>query len=369
MRQFASIPMLVAHLAKRMRCNAVIYRVLRKRIFHKNIPVSKSLESYWPDRGESSLCINEVSVNPKYDLQIVVPAYNVAKYVEQCVDSILVQKTKYSFCVVIVNDGSTDDTPRILDKYRNLPDITVIDQVNRGLSGARNTGMKYIDARYVMFVDSDDYLSEYAVERLMDRAVSADSDVVEGSYARVDETSSLSEHIMSDSIDNRGVSGFAWGKVYRAGLFEKVHYPEGYWFEDTIGYQIVFPMARRISTISDIVYYWRKNAVSITAMSKGNIRAVDAFWVIKKVLADRNLIGLPFDEYNLEIFLYQVRTNFNRVSSLCNREIDKALFNETCELYNQYYKSVPFDGLDNEDLALALYNRSYKGYRLFCLYH
>ena len=368
MRLSSRIQTIASFLAKKTRCNSSIYHLLRGRIYREDIPDCLPLESFWPDKGKSSICLNNININPCYDLQIIVPAYNVGSYVEQCVESILNQRTKYSFCVVIVNDGSTDSTPRILDKYRNLPHVSVIDQENKGLSGARNAGLCYVDAEYVMFVDSDDYLPPDAVEALMDRAKSADADVVDGSFARVDDNGYYSEHLEEDLIDNKFVSGFAWGKVYRSTLFENVHYPEGYWYEDTIGYWIIFPMAKRISTISNIVYYWRRNDKSITSISRSDIKAVDAFWVTRCALSDRKSLGLSFNEYYLEIFLYQVKTNFIRVSNLHRTDIDKSLFVETCQLFNNYFMNIPCDSLPNRDLAIALSNKSYCGYRAFCLF-
>ena len=110
-------------------------------------------------------CRTENAVSLQYDVQIIIPAYNVEKYVQQCLDSVFQQVSQYKILVSVVNDGSTDGTSNILQNavrcYANkeLPEnitLEVITQENKGFSGARNTALKHIQANYVAFLDSDD---------------------------------------------------------------------------------------------------------------------------------------------------------------------------------------------------------------------
>lgn len=106
---------------------------------------------------------------PSY-FTFVVPAYNVADYIEVCLDSI-VHQTRKGFRVIIVNDGSSDGrTPAICDlfaaEYPRL--IRVVHQENKGLGGARNTGLQLADSKYVMFLDSDDYLDPFFFENFVE---------------------------------------------------------------------------------------------------------------------------------------------------------------------------------------------------------
>ena len=111
-------------------------------------------------------------LEPECDLQIVIPAYNVEAYLAQCMDSVLAQETKYTYRVILVDDGATDTTPAIADTYSDDPRVTVIHQQNKGHSGARNTGILEIFGKYIMFVDSDDFLLPGAIDALLDTAVS-----------------------------------------------------------------------------------------------------------------------------------------------------------------------------------------------------
>lgn len=101
------------------------------------------------------------------EISIVLPVYNVEKYLVRCLDTILDQTFKLDYEVICVDDGSTDNSGKILDKYaKKNPKIKVIHQENLGLSEARNTGLKHVKGKYTMFIDSDDFIAKNALEGL-----------------------------------------------------------------------------------------------------------------------------------------------------------------------------------------------------------
>ena len=104
-------------------------------------------------------CVANNFLDPQYDLQIIIPAYNAENYVTQCLESALQQKTHYSYIITVVNDGSIDKTSGIIESYyAKYPEkIEVISQKNRGISGARNAALRVLKGRYITFLDSDDY--------------------------------------------------------------------------------------------------------------------------------------------------------------------------------------------------------------------
>ena len=138
------------------------------------------LAAFAPD--PSTTCVANNTLNPQYDMQIIVSAYNVEKYVAECLESILNQKTHYSYLVTVVNDGSTDQTPEIIRSYQEkYPDrMEVINQENRGLSGTRNVALKVLKGRYITFLDSDDVMPESAIEALLDKADG--KDIIQGGW-------------------------------------------------------------------------------------------------------------------------------------------------------------------------------------------
>ena len=121
-------------------------------------------------------------INPRYDLQIIVPAYNAEQFVAEALESVLTQKTKYSYIISAVNDGSTDKTPEIIRSYQEkYPDrMEVINQENRGFSGARNAALKVLKGRYITFLDSDDVMAGSAIEALLDKADG--KDIIQGGW-------------------------------------------------------------------------------------------------------------------------------------------------------------------------------------------
>ena len=127
----------------------------------------KMLQEFYPRNCPSFCQRNEI--DPQYDVMIIVPVYNVENYLEQCIDSVLNQKTEYTYQAVFVDDGSTDRSGEILDQRVNSPHV-VIHTENRGVSAARNLALRKITGRYVMFLDSDDYLAADALEILVREA-------------------------------------------------------------------------------------------------------------------------------------------------------------------------------------------------------
>lgn len=165
-------------------------------------------------------CLRENDIlKSQYDLQIIVPAYNTEGYLQQCMDSILEQATAYTYHVILIDDGSTDGTSRIAASYADDPRVTVIHQENEGFSGARNAGLKTLCAKYVMFCDSDDYLSKDAVQRLLDAAYRFDSDVVRAGYVLFDcdgrkEIKTIAETETFVFEQHCPVGGYVWGKAF-----------------------------------------------------------------------------------------------------------------------------------------------------------
>ena len=124
--------------------------------------------------------INE-PIDRNVELSIIVPAYNVEEYIGECLNSILSQKTKYNCEVIIVNDGSTDDTKEIIKNFKDRR-IKYYEQENQGLSAARNTGLNNAKGKNVLFVDSDDVICDGAIDKMLDAIIENKADIVVGSH-------------------------------------------------------------------------------------------------------------------------------------------------------------------------------------------
>lgn len=112
-------------------------------------------------------------------LSIIIPVYNVEKYIKQCLDSIIFQNVNKDYYeVIIVNDGTQDSSMNIVSNYTNKCNMSILDQANQGLSMARNNGLNVSKGRYVWFVDSDDWLLPNSIETVLDEINNSDSDVI-----------------------------------------------------------------------------------------------------------------------------------------------------------------------------------------------
>ena len=113
------------------------------------------------------------------EISVTVPVYNVEKYLKRCLDSLVQQTFKLDYEIICVNDGSTDNSGKILEEYaQKYPKIKVINQENQGLSVARNTAMEHVTGKYTMFVDSDDFIAINTLEKLYEYAQKYNADVI-----------------------------------------------------------------------------------------------------------------------------------------------------------------------------------------------
>ena len=300
-----------------------------------------SLRQFYNDPDNSSICNNFIEECPKYDLHIIIPVYNVEMYVRDCIDSILKQKTEYSYFISIINDGSTDNSREVLNVYAHHDNIEIIDQCNAGQASARNKALNHIRGKYIMFVDSDDRLPENSINPLLQTAERTDADIVEGGYRFFNDAGKILGVIRNvDSDDNRHLFGFPWRKVYKSHLWQQVHFPEGYWFEDTCGWMMILPQVKRMATISDIVYEYRKNNNSTTRRAMHNPKCLCSLYVTRRLLEDRKLMGFPFDEEFYTMMLHQLGTNCRRICDLGNRNINLLVFEEQIRLMKKYFPNL-----------------------------
>lgn len=340
------------------------------------------LHSISPDNGHS--CIIKRTANTyDYDLEIIVPCYNSEKYIEECVDSILIQVTNYSFRVLIINDGSNDKTRQILKKYDNLKNVTIIDQDNKGHSGARNVGISQAQGRYLMFVDSDDVLLPGSIEGLMSLAESHNVDIVDSGYIRF--ADSYNKNILSKAIVNiynsiqspqlptsnqysSRLTGYAWGKVLKAELFSNIQFPMGYWFEDTIVWMILEPLSKSIVLYNKPSTRYRMNLDSVSHIAVNSLKSIDSLYVTLSLLKDRKLIGIEFDQYQYDLLLRQMRINFNRVAKL-DTKIKQAVYLIESDLIINTFSSWTTEDPTLKPIESLLRKKDYTGFKLWCKWH
>ena len=304
---------------------------------------------------------------PECDLQIVIPAYNVESYLAQCMDSVLSQKTKYTYRVILIDDGASDNTPAIADSYSDDPRVTVIHQRNKGVSGARNTGIREIFGKYIMFIDSDDFLLPGGIEAMLDTAFAHDCDLVEGgAYYVYDDRKSVMHHYASDRRVPSAyeLHGHPWGKLYRSSLFEHLRFPEGFWYEDSLLSYLIFPNVKEAWVAGHMVYGYRINQAGIVKSSHGKPKSVDTYWITEELMSEHAQAGLPADDAYYRYILLQIRLNQHRIAELPDR-IQESVFVLTCDLFcNTFPTDMDVSG--NRTLVKALRTRDFGTYKMCC---
>ena len=214
-------------------------------------------------------------------ISVIIPVYNVEKYLRKCVDSVLGQTFK-DIEIILVDDGSTDGCGKICDEYAEKDSrIRVIHKENGGLSSARNAGLDIARGEYIGFVDSDDYVSAEMYEKLLAAAKKYSANLVFcnikcfGENENGEEISWVSEtcggkrglclpnEILDDVKTLRAFYPSACNKLYSKEIFTNIRYPEGFWYEDKYVLLDIICAANAIACIGDSLYYYYMRQGSI----------------------------------------------------------------------------------------------------------
>lgn len=227
------------------------------------------------------------------EISIIVPVYNVEKYLDRCIQSILNQTFK-DFELILVNDGSTDCSSMICDKYEKIDRrIVVIHKENGGLSSARNAGLDIAKAKYIGFVDSDDYINENMYEILYNEAIKNKADIVISEFEKVCENKEYVNNKLGKykivNYENMEILNqlfkeknlifvVAWNKLYKRGLFDNLRYEEGKIYEDEFIIHKLLYKSKRVTLIDFKLYYYveRKNSITKSKFNVINLMAIDS---------------------------------------------------------------------------------------------
>ena len=261
-------------------------------------------------------------------ISVVVPVYNVHSFLDNCVKSILNQTYK-NIEIILVDDGSTDDSGLICDSYAKIDNrVKVIHKTNGGLSDARNVGIKNANGMYITFVDSDDYLDENYVKVLYILITENNSDIA---CSRMKKTDSLNDKIINknekiniyNSIDaikeilyQRNIDNSAPSKLFKKDLFENILFPVGYAFEDLDTMYKLFLQANKIvsTTNNYYLYYQRQGSILHTVKDK---TINDLLTIIDNM--NKNLIN--YGELKAPLMARTLNANFYIYNRSTNKDI------------------------------------------------
>jgi len=309
----------------------------------------------------------------EYDLDIIIPCYNVESYVTKCIDSILEQKTSYNYRVIIVDDGSRDNTSLIIDNYSTDNRVLIIHKENGGLSSARNAGIKLLNSKYVMFVDSDDILEENAVEKLLSLAYKTNKKMINGNYIYIDENDDpirLNSNTIKEGIAStkKQIPGFAWGKIYDSSIFCEIGFPEGYWYEDTLFKKIICSLCEDCYNTESIVYKYRYRKGSITHIATSDKRNIDSLYVFLQLHKDAKSLGLNFHQSDYEYMMEHIIYTAFRNKTLPLR-IQKNIFTVWRIFMARENNGFSCEDSEYRDLEECLVKGYFWRYLVICVFH
>lgn len=306
-------------------------------------------------------------------ISVIVPIYNVEKYVRKCLDSLVNQSLK-QIEVICIDDGSTDRSGLIVDEYCNTDDsgngnkwplIRVMHTQNRGLSAARNRGIDEARAEWIMFVDSDDWVEDQFCEMPWKAAVENAADLVIFQNYYTSENGRIKRkksYMRFGFLDHETAVDIgqtqAWNKLYKKNLFKGLRYPEGHVYEDyAITHQLVYRAENLVSVPAQLYYYrYRKGSICHSTSSEK-----DRLVLSKRRY--RELIALGYPEHKARA---QLLGSALRCCGRTNKR--SSVYIEASELLRRV-EEIPSECSDREKMMMAiwrfnkrLYGFVYQGY-------
>lgn len=244
-------------------------------------------------------------------VSVILPIYNVEQYLEECIESVIRQSYK-RLEIILVDDGSTDNSSSICDRYAKLDSrIKVIHKENGGLSDARNKGILASTGSYIALVDSDDLIADTFVENLYNACINAQAMISICAFKKFSDLKEINSS--EEDSDLQILSGrelvkriyqghfgsfglVAWNKLYDRRLFEEIKYPEGRIYEDTFTTYRLFLNSNKVVLLNKDLYFYRVRPESI----------MSAKVTLKKVKdasdADSSVVKYFYDKHDIDMF-------------------------------------------------------------------
>ena len=321
-------------------------------------------------------------------ISIIIPVYNVEKYLERCIESVISQTYK-NLEIILVDDGSTDSSGKLCDEFAQKDDrIKVIHKKNGGISDARNVGIEQVTGKYVGFADSDDYLEKDMIETLYNLSVKHDADISIVSYYEMYNNKLISvrdsgkleildrvEAIRELLIDTK-IQSYAWNKLFKRELFEGLEFPKGRNFEDIATTLLLFEKSEKVVLLEKPKYYYlrRDNSIVGTRNAKTYLDYLDVIYDKYCYLKDKYPEIELYNAYNYCINMIWVYTiivsfeideayeEFTKKYKLLKELIEK-YENEITDKLDYYNKAVLYMMLLDKDICKDAVKTLYKTFK------
>lgn len=283
-------------------------------------------------------------------VSIIMPVYNVAEYIRECLESILNQ-TYNDIEIIAIDDGSSDESVKILEDYNEkFKKIKILFQKHKGVSEARNLALKHAKGKFILYVDSDDFLNENMIEEMVNKAEKSSSDIVMCGYYKyyenkenkllefnynVDENKIFSSQEVIDMMLNYKIEGQLWNKLFRRENLIKYNFM----FEPGRYIQDVFPVFKMVQSSEKIVfinkplYYYRQRDTS-TVKKKTKKLFEDYYHAMTSIIEYINENNIKVNNYSLNVFRTTVLSRFIAMyTNYMSKDVYK-------NFYNSEYRSL-----------------------------
>lgn len=275
-------------------------------------------------------------------VSVVVPVYNAQKYLQACVDSIINQ-TYRNLEIILVDDGSTDQSGMICDEYAGKDKrVKVIHKENGGNGDARNTGYAQATGKWLVMADNDDLLHPQQIEILLNVAKEKNADVVVGNYKPITDEEHPVNTLITDKVYQRAevlteshlcddeflkkrsmILTTPWSKIWKKSLYEDVKFPKKSKHDDTWTTWKAYEKANTVVFVDEVLHYWRNNPQSFSRVfDLSHLEGIDAYaeqldYFIKN--KKQRYVEIVFDEY-LEMFFWCYNRMCENKAELSNLE-------------------------------------------------
>ena len=280
----------------------------------------------------------------KVEVSVIIPVYNAEKYLRQCLNSIFSQSFQ-KIEVIMVNDGSKDFSGAIMEEYvQKYPHKAIgIHQENQGQSAARNVALKHAKGKYVVFIDSDDYIAKDYIRVLYEKAESTNSDMVICNYTKVTDDGKQEKKCNANFMENgvRIPSYISCNRIIKRKLLEfcDFHYEEGAICEDIPAMLRLEAVAENVQIIDEYGYYYRTNPKSTTSTMKD--------WITMDKLPLKTLDecvqfcrqrGKNIPDELLEFYLCRIWTTLLfEIGRGCSKKVRNGMCDEAVNFMKKYF--------------------------------
>ena len=299
-------------------------------------------------------------------ISIIVPVYNNEKYLDKCVKSI-VNQTYQNLEIILVDDGSPDNCPRICDEWAKTDGrIRVVHKQNGGVSSARNAALDIATGDYISFVDSDDYLEPNAIEVLLSEIAKNNADIsmgslffdyIDGRETQKQESSNLiieNDDILKDYLLDKNIRPEVWNKLYKADLFRNIRFPLGtsYAEDFKINYYIL-KICKKAALSDKCLYHYLQESGNSSTTSYMTVPRAESYKISKEILDDQKSES---ELYYCALWRLIVRL-FALITRVCKAD-DKSFMGRYFDVYRQEilkYKKEIYKGNYTKKQKLATF--------------